>query len=131
MASEMYDRLLRGEISSAAYVEDLRRRLGGFSDFADVYVETLRQNDRYREALLRVCRDRREADKVFAQCSSALGMQALEDAGLMGRSQPKCQTCRDRRTVQHTETWGDGEMGGGTITRRPCPACAAPQGSGG
>lgn len=50
------------------------------------YEEIRAERDRYRQALLRVFRDRREADKVFAECSSALGFEALEEAGLVPRA---------------------------------------------
>lgn len=39
--------------------------------------------DRCREALLRVFRDRREPDKVFAQVSTAVGFDALVETGLV------------------------------------------------
>lgn len=48
-------------------------------DPADVTAE----RDRYREALLRVSRDRREPDKVFAQVSTAVGFDALVETGLV------------------------------------------------
>lgn len=45
--------------------------------------KALAERDRYREALLRVFRDRREPDKVFAQVSTAVGFDALVETGLV------------------------------------------------